>query len=213
MKKRLNKSQKLKIVLFIIYCIFMIYSFFINLNKLISILMFILFSGIYVLYKKRRENNLKNSTIKNIDNMTGEEFEEFLQVIFKSKGYKTMLTPLTGDYGADLLVKKNGVKTVIQAKRWKSIVGVEAVQQVVASMRYYKATDAMVITNNYYSQNAINLAKVNNVRLWDRGDVIKLIKSGECPKCGADLLVRKGPYSEFLGCSNYPRCKYTEKIN
>lgn len=213
MKKRLNKSQKLKIVLFIIYCIFMIYSFFINLNKLISILMFILFSGIYVLYKKRRENNLKNSTIKNIDNMTGEEFEEFLQVIFKSKGYKTMLTPITGDYGADLLVKKNGVKTVIQAKRWKSIVGVEAVQQVVASMRYYKATDAMVITNNYYSQNAINLAKVNNVRLWDRGDVIKLIKSGECPKCGADLLVRKGPYSEFLGCSNYPRCKYTEKIN
>ena len=213
MKKRLNKSQKLKIVLFIIYCLFMIYSFFINLNKLISILMFILFSGIYVLYKKRREDNLKNSTIKKIDNMTGEEFEEFLQVSVKSKGYKTMLTPITGDYGADLLVKKNGVKTVIQAKRWKSIVGVEAVQQVVASMRYYKATDAMVITNNYYSQNAINLAKVNNVRLWDRGDVIKLIKSGECPKCGADLLVRKGPYSEFLGCSNYPRCKYTEKIN
>ncbi|QLY82286.1 restriction endonuclease [Clostridium intestinale] len=213
MKKRLNKSQKLKIVLFIIYCLFVIYSFFINLNKLVSILMFILFSGIYVLYKKRRENNLKNSTIKKIDNMTGEEFEEFLQVAFKNMGYKTMLTPITGDYGADLLVKKNGVKTVIQAKRWKSTVGVEAVQQVVASMRYYKATDAMVITNNYYSQNAINLAKANNVRLWDRGDVIKLIKSGECPKCGADLLVRKGPYSEFLGCSNYPRCKYTEKTN
>lgn len=213
MKKRLNKSQKLKIVLFIIYCLFVIYSFFINLNKLVSILMFILFSGIYVLYKKRRENNLKNSTIKKIDNMSGEEFEEFLQVVFKNMHYKTMLTPITGDYGADLLVKKNGVKTVIQAKRWKNTVGVEAVQQVVASMRYYKATDAMVITNNYYSQNAINLAKANNVRLWDRGDVIKLIKSGECPKCGADLLVRKGPYSEFLGCSNYPRCKYTEKIN
>lgn len=213
MKKRLNKSQKLKIVLFIIYCLFMIYSFFINLNKLVVILAFALCVGIYRVYKKRRENRLKNSTLKDIDNMSGEEFEEFLEIVFRDMGYKTMLTPLTGDYGADLLVKKNGVKTVIQAKRWKSIVGVEAVQQVVASMRYYKATDAMVITNNYYSQNAINLAKVNNVRLWDRGDVIKLIKSGECPKCGADLLVRKGPYSEFLGCSNYPRCKYTEKIN
>lgn len=213
MKKRLNKSQKLKIVLFIIYCLFMIYSFFINLNKLVVILAFALCVGIYRVYKKRRENRLKNSTLKDIDNMSGEEFEEFLEIVFRDMGYKTMLTPVTGDYGADLLIKKKGVKTVIQAKRWKSIVGVEAVQQVVASMRYYKATDAMVITNNYYSQNAINLAKVNNVRLWDRGDVIKLIKSGECPKCGADLLVRKGPYSEFLGCSNYPRCKYTEKIN
>lgn len=213
MKKRLNKSQKLKIVLFIIYCLFVIYSFFINLNKLVVILAFALCVGIYRIYKKRRENRLKNSTLKDIDNMSGEEFEEFLEIVFRDRGYKTMLTPLTGDYGADLLIKKKGVKTVIQAKRWKSTVGVEAVQQVVASMKYYKATDAMVITNNYYSQNAINLAKVNNVRLWDRGDVIKLIKSGECPKCGADLLVRKGPYSEFLGCSDYPRCKYTEKIN
>lgn len=213
MKKRLNKSQKLKVALFIIYCLFVIYSFFINLNKLVIILIFILCCGIYVLYKKRREGSLKNSTLKNIDKMSGEEFEEFLEVIFKDMGYKTILTPITGDYGADLLVKKSGVKTVIQAKRWKSTVGVEAVQQVVAAMKYYKAREALVITNSYYSQNAINLAKVNNVRLWDRGDVIKLIKSGECPKCGGELLVRKGPYSEFLGCSNYPKCKYTENIN
>ena len=34
-----------------------------------------------------------------------------------------------------------------------------------------------------------------------------------CPKCGGKLVERKGKYGEFLGCSNYPRCKYTWNLN
>jgi ABC-type Fe3+-siderophore transport system permease subunit len=30
-----------------------------------------------------------------------------------------------------------------------------------------------------------------------------------CPFCGGKLVQRKGPYGRFLGCSNYPKCKYT----
>lgn len=30
-----------------------------------------------------------------------------------------------------------------------------------------------------------------------------------CPVCGAKLVERKGKYGEFIGCSNYPKCKYT----
>lgn len=33
-----------------------------------------------------------------------------------------------------------------------------------------------------------------------------------CPKCGGKLVERKGEYGPFIGCSNYPKCKYTEKI-
>ena len=32
-----------------------------------------------------------------------------------------------------------------------------------------------------------------------------------CPKCGAPLVLRKGRYGEFVGCSNYPKCDYIEK--
>jgi len=34
----------------------------------------------------------------------------------------------------------------------------------------------------------------------------------KCPKCGEPLKVRKGIFGEFLGCSGYPACRYTEKI-
>lgn len=31
-----------------------------------------------------------------------------------------------------------------------------------------------------------------------------------CPKCGAPLKVRNGKFGQFLGCSNYPECTYTD---
>ena len=34
----------------------------------------------------------------------------------------------------------------------------------------------------------------------------------ECPKCKKPLVVRKSIYGQFLGCSGFPKCRYTEKI-
>ena len=31
----------------------------------------------------------------------------------------------------------------------------------------------------------------------------------KCPKCGNRLIKRNGKYGIFLGCHNYPKCKYT----
>ena len=34
----------------------------------------------------------------------------------------------------------------------------------------------------------------------------------KCPKCGGKLVIRKSAYGTFIGCENYPKCKYTRKI-
>ncbi len=39
------------------------------------------------------------------------------------------------------------------------------------------------------------------------------IRSGKCPQCGGTLVLRHGRYGYFYGCSNYPHCRYTRKIN
>ncbi|MDX1663674.1 MAG: type I DNA topoisomerase [Candidatus Promineifilaceae bacterium] len=33
-----------------------------------------------------------------------------------------------------------------------------------------------------------------------------------CPECGGDLLYRHGRYGRFIGCANFPECRYTEQI-
>lgn len=42
--------------------------------------------------------------------------------------------------------------------------------------------------------------------------VAKTVTDKKCPKCGGKLVVKRGPYSNFLGCENYPKCKHTEPI-
>jgi hypothetical protein len=39
-----------------------------------------------------------------------------------------------------------------------------------------------------------------------------LIVSGICPRCRGKLVVRKGKYGEFLGCSNYPQCNFKSNV-
>lgn len=38
----------------------------------------------------------------------------------------------------------------------------------------------------------------------------EIVKAGICPKCGGELKKRKGKNGTFLGCSNYPKCRYTK---
>jgi DNA topoisomerase I len=33
-----------------------------------------------------------------------------------------------------------------------------------------------------------------------------------CPECGSDLLYREGRFGRFIGCSNFPKCRYTEQV-
>lgn len=37
--------------------------------------------------------------------------------------------------------------------------------------------------------------------------------TGNCPYCGGHLVKRTGKYGDFFGCSGYPNCRYTRKIN
>lgn len=39
----------------------------------------------------------------------------------------------------------------------------------------------------------------------------KVVEGKVCPICGKPLVYRKGKYGEFVGCSDYPTCKYIEK--
>ncbi len=35
----------------------------------------------------------------------------------------------------------------------------------------------------------------------------------ECPKCGEELLLRGGRFGNFIACSGFPKCKYTEQVD
>jgi restriction system protein len=54
-------------------------------------------------------------------------------------------------------------------------VGEDAVREAYSAKNYYNCTEAMVVTNNNFSNMAWNLAKVNNVKLWNRPYLIRML--------------------------------------
>lgn len=34
-----------------------------------------------------------------------------------------------------------------------------------------------------------------------------------CPRCGGKLIKRKGKFGEFLGCENFPKCRFTQNLD
>jgi len=116
----------------------------------------------------RRSAVLWPATLADIDAMTGSQFEDLLAMLFSKSGYRVRRTGGKADLGADLVIEQAGRRTVVQAKRSAAPVGHAAVQQVVAAMAPYGATDAMVVTNATFTSHAILLAQKNAVVLWDR---------------------------------------------
>ena len=49
---------------------------------------------------------------------------------------------------------------------------------------------------------------IKNIRKSE-AEVKRKIHEGICPKCGGQLVRRRGAYGTFWGCSNYPNCRYT----
>lgn len=178
----------------------------------------------------QRKERLKESGIYDVDMMDGIQFEYYLVELFKSHGYSVKKTSDSNDFGADLYLKKDNKKIVVQAKRYKGNVGIKAVQEIIGAKSYYDTDEAWVITNSHYTKSAKELAAKSGVRLLDRSDLIKLqietnnvhpskiknIVSSEeriqCERCGSNMVLRKGKRGEFYGCSNFPKCRNTKKV-
>lgn len=114
-------------------------------------------------------------TLENrLDRMEGREFEEWLVELFETAGYRVELTPASRDFGADLLIEDaQGYRIAIQAKRYSSAVGLEAVQQVAAAVPFYDMDEGWVVTNSTYTEAAYQLAEPNRIRLIDRKELLE----------------------------------------
>jgi restriction system protein len=134
-----------------------------------------------------RHRRFVSSGMADIDQFGGETFEQYLQVLFTKLGYRVERTKFRGDYGGDLVLRKDGVRTVVQAKRWAKSVGVKAVQEAVAAKGYYDCSEAMVVTNSTFTRQAAHLARKNGVVLWDRDVLMSKLSAFRVKKQTASM--------------------------
>ena len=115
-------------------------------------------------------------TIDEVDTMTGIEFESYAEILFQNLGYSIQKTAVSGDFGVDLIISKNGIKTAVQCKRYSSAIGVAAIQQAHTGMAYYHCQRSMVVTNSTFTKAAVTLAKSSKCILVDRHKLAEMLR-------------------------------------
>ena len=105
-----------------------------------------------------------------MDEMEGHDFEYYCADLLKAAGFLDVeVTKGSGDFGADILAEKEGVTYAFQCKCYDKPIGVKAVQEIYAGRDYYGRMVGVVMTNQYFTQPAVELAGKLNIMLWDRG--------------------------------------------
>jgi HJR/Mrr/RecB family endonuclease len=75
----------------------------------------------------------------------------------------------------DIIAKKDGYKYAVQVKRYNQPISRRVISDAVAGKAPYGCHSAMVITNNYFTNDAKKLAQATGCELVDREKLIKWI--------------------------------------
>lgn len=139
-----------------------------------AVLVVLFFICIAYLHARRLREKLRG---KELDEMAGRDFEFFCADLLEENGFlEVEVTKGSGDYGVDVLAEKDGVTYAIQCKRYDAPVGVKAVQEACAGREYYDRMVGAVMTNQYFTQPAVEAAKKLKILLWDRGYIDEMVR-------------------------------------
>lgn len=104
-----------------------------------------------------------------MDEMEGHDFEYYCADLLRNDGFSSVeVTKGSGDFGVDILAERDGITYAFQCKCYDKPIGVKAVQEVYAGRDYYNRMVGVVITNQYFTQPAVEMAEKLKIILWDR---------------------------------------------
>lgn len=115
--------------------------------------------------------------INDIDKLDSNEFELFLKEFYKKMGYEIKKASSSEDRSLDLIIELFGEIIVVQGRICDSKVDKSSVNKIISSIEHYDTRNGMIVTNNYFTDSARDLARSNNnIKLIDREELKKKLK-------------------------------------
>ena len=159
--------------------------------------------------------------------MEGIDFEYYCADLLTAHGFNEVeVTKSSGDYGIDILAQKEGITYAIQCKRYSGPVGVKAVQEAYAGRDYYDCMVGCVLTNQYFTQPAVDAAKKLKSMISNKVDVIRdgvlsieeveNIVPGDILKLSSTISIALGFVGSLLiypFFSKDSKCEWTEEVD
>lgn len=117
------------------------------------------------------------------DVVTGVDYELFVADILRAAGWSIVMTPASGDHGADIIANRDLVRVAIQCKLYSSPVGNSSVQEVYSAKDFYGCDAGIVVSNADYTKAARKAATNLNVDLVHHDTLVAAME--KCAKKSA----------------------------
>lgn len=119
---------------------------------------------------------LASKELNKIESYDGFQFENYLGFLLRDLHFSNVsVTKKSSDQGIDIIAEKRGIKYGFQCKHYHDKVTNKAVQEVYAGLAVYHLDKGVVITNNKFTESAVQLAQQTNTELWDKNTLKELI--------------------------------------
>ena len=158
-------------------------------------------------------------TPETIRDLSWEDFERYVAEAYRRRGFDVERTGSpVGDAGIDIILRKDGLTTLVQCKHWKDRkVGVRPVRELLGVMASQGACSGVLVTSGRFTSEAQEFGKGNPIQLIDGQSLATLVGSTEtgenseahaskevdpgaatvsaqsnptCPRCGGQMVLR-----------------------
>ncbi|MDH5822698.1 restriction endonuclease [Luteimonas sp. RD2P54] len=167
------------------------------------------------------------------------DFERLVGEAFRRQGYTVEESGLGGaDGGIDLILRKDGQRTLVQCKQWqRRKVPVNVVREMYGLLAHHGAHAVQIATVGGFTSDAARFAQGRRITLIDGETLLGMLRAvqarnvelptriepviqsnqtaspavPECPRCGAQMVERRNRSNGdlFWGCATYPGCRGT----
>jgi HJR/Mrr/RecB family endonuclease len=109
--------------------------------------------------------------------LRGIAFETALANLYGKMGYWVHQTKGSGDEGIDLVLEKEGVKTVVQCKGHAKPIGVGAVRDLYGAMMHFGVPSAVLACPAGFTEGVIHFVMNKPIRLISASEIIEMAES------------------------------------
>ena len=158
------------------------------------------------------------------------QFEQLIALVYRKQGYAVSRRGgANPDGGIDLVIEKDGTRTAVQCKHWKTwSVGVKAVREFLGALTDSGIQRGLFVTLGGYTGEAKHLADKHGITIVNETDLARMVEVTDasfdpavleilrdtrklCPKCERQMELKtakrgRGAGKQFWGCSGFPKC-------
>ena len=142
--------------------------------------LFVLISIASALFRAKRRTLVdQQSSLESLRSISWKDFEFMVGEAFRREGYRVEETLSVGaDGGVDLVLSRNGAKSLVQCKQWRQkAVGVQVVREQFGILNAEDAAEAIIVTSGTFTPDAREFARGKPMRLIDGPELLKLVRS------------------------------------